>query len=152
MKKFIAMFVVIASVAFTINTFADGTKAVSPKITSTNAVSHLPVNYVTTTVNPLVDAANNGTPGGFTLIKVTRKQWKTLRAAGIRLQIFGNVMDTEWPDDMGPILMDKGYGKEVFHVHYSDGKTNHVIGVDQAYPEVFWAAIATWERTQASKQ
>ena len=107
------------------------------------------VDYVTTTVHPLADAHNNGSQGGFALIKVTRKQWQTLKKAGVRLQISGNVMDVEWPDELGPILMDKGYGEEVFLVHYTDGKTNHVIGVNQAEPEVFWAAIATWTPTVA---
>jgi len=88
------------------------------------------------------DRANNGTDGGFTLLRVTASQWEFLKDRGLRLHYFGNVADWKYPPGFGPILVHDGF---------FDGASREWLP-ETAHPEVFWAAVQTAPSAYAAKE
>ncbi len=97
--------------------------------------------YIATEIPRLADSQNNGTDGGFALIKVTPKQWELLERIGVRLHHQGNVLDVKIPNDFGPVLMMSG-NEKVFWVTFPDGRQGFLAATAKP-PGAFWAAIAT---------
>lgn len=81
----------------------------------------------------IADQDDNGAPGGFSLIKVTKKQAAFLQKKGIKLHHSGNVLDRKYSADMEPILMADGCW---------DPTTLSPIEPSKM-PDVFWLAIRT---------
>ena len=88
------------------------------------------------------DSMNNGTDGGFTLLRVTAHQWEFLKSRGIKLHFFGNVGDQKYPPGFGPILVNSGF---------FDGATREWLP-EKAHPTVFWVAIQTAPAAYAATQ
>ena len=104
----------------------------------------------------VVTNQDNGSAGGYALIQVTDEQWNVLRKSGAKPQIFGNVMDTHHPQEHTPLLMDHGFGEEVFLVTYlaADKKGSVVQGMlpeGAPRPKVYWVAVATWRADKTAK-
>jgi hypothetical protein len=116
-----------------------------PAVTNTTNTAKVSGSAVTNTdvdFAKIADRADNGTDGGFTLLRVTTRQWDFLKERGLKLHFFGNVGDYRYPHGTGPILVNSGF---------FDGATREWLP-ENARPEVFWVALQTSPSVYAAKE